>query len=157
MQNNVLSYLLLFQIINEIYKEIHEEEYTKYFSYAISCNMNCYQFSYRTSCFQNNCPDSYSAEEISRSRSSHLKVFLRKGVRKICSKFTGEHPYRCNFIEVALRHGCSPVNLLHIFRTHFLNNTFKWLLLTIVANTSSKMLILRLPSEPFKTEKLSVF
>ena len=29
----------------------------------------------------------------------------------------------CNFIEIALRHGCSPVNLLHIFRTPFLKNT----------------------------------
>ena len=25
-----------------------------------------------------------------------------------------------NFIEITLRHGCSPVNLLHIFRKHFL-------------------------------------
>ena len=25
----------------------------------------------------------------------------------------------CNFIEIALHHGCSPVNLLHIFRTPF--------------------------------------
>ena len=29
----------------------------------------------------------------------------------------------CNFIEIALRHGCSLVNLLHIFRTPFSNNT----------------------------------
>ena len=29
----------------------------------------------------------------------------------------------CNFIEIALRHGCSPVNLLHIFRTPFPKNT----------------------------------
>ena len=28
-----------------------------------------------------------------------------------------------NFIEISLRHGCSPVNLLHIFRTPFLKNT----------------------------------
>ena len=28
-----------------------------------------------------------------------------------------------NFIEIALRHGCSPVNLLHIFRTPFPKNT----------------------------------
>ena len=28
-----------------------------------------------------------------------------------------------NFIETALRHGCSPVNLLHIFRTAFIKNT----------------------------------
>ena len=35
-----------------------------------------------------------------------------------------------NFIEIALRHGCSPVNLLHIFRTPFLKNSSGWLLLT---------------------------
>ena len=35
----------------------------------------------------------------------------------------------CNFIEIALRHGFSPVNLLHIFRTPFLKNTSGWLLL----------------------------
>ena len=28
--------------------------------------------------------------------------------------------YLGNFIEIALWHGCSPVNLLHIFRTPFL-------------------------------------
>ena len=33
------------------------------------------------------------------------------------------------FIEITLRHGCSPVNLLHIFRTPFIKNTFGWLLL----------------------------
>ena len=34
-----------------------------------------------------------------------------------------------NFIEIALRYGCSPINLLHIFRTSFLKNTSGWLLL----------------------------
>ena len=34
-----------------------------------------------------------------------------------------------NFIEIALRHGCSPVNLLHIFRTPFQQNTSEGLLL----------------------------
>ena len=56
--------------------------------------------------------------------SSAPEVFLGKGVLKIYSKFTVEHPCRsvisikllCNFIEITLRHGCSPVNLLHIFR-----------------------------------------
>ena len=55
-----------------------------------------------------------------RFRSSHPEVFFRKRVLKICSKFTGEHPCRnviwiklqSNFIEIALRHGCSSVNLL---------------------------------------------
>ena len=35
----------------------------------------------------------------------------------------------CNFIEIALRHGCSPVNLLHVFKTLFSKNTSGWLLL----------------------------
>ena len=35
-----------------------------------------------------------------------------------------------NFIEVTLWHGCSPVNLLHIFRTAFRKNTYGGLLLT---------------------------
>ena len=58
-------------------------------------------------------------------------MFLRKCVLKICCKFTGEHPCRSalsinlqsNFIEIVLRHECSPVNLLHIFRTPFSKNT----------------------------------
>ena len=72
-------------------------------------------------------------------RSSHPEVFLVKGILKICSKFTGEHLCRsaisikllCNFIEIALRHGCSTVNLLHIFRTRSLKNTSGWLLLNV--------------------------
>ena len=66
-------------------------------------------------------------------------MFLRKGVLKICSKFTREHSWRsvisikmlCKFIEITLRHGCSLVNLLHIFRTSFLRT---WLLLAILTN-----------------------
>ena len=66
------------------------------------------------------------------------EMFLRKGVLKIFSKFTGEHPCKSavsikllsNFIEIELWHGCSPVNLLHIFRTYFLKNTSGWLLLS---------------------------
>ena len=58
---------------------------------------------------------------FSRYRSSPSEFFLRKGVEKICSKCTEEYPCQsvisiellCNFIEIALRHGCS-VNLLHI-------------------------------------------
>ena len=70
-------------------------------------------------------------------RSSRPEVYLGKGVLQICSKFTGKHPCRsvisikllCNFIEIALRHGCSPVNLLHIFGTPFPKSTSEWLLL----------------------------
>ena len=37
----------------------------------------------------------------------------------------------CNFIEITLRHGCSPGSLMHIFRTLCLKNTFRWLLLSL--------------------------
>ena len=75
----------------------------------------------------------------SRDRSSHLEVFLRKGVLKICSKFTEEHRCQsaisikllCNFIEIALWHECSLVNLLHIFRQPFTKNTSGRLLLVL--------------------------
>ena len=72
-------------------------------------------------------------------RSSCTEVLLRKVVLKICRKFTREHPCRsvisikllCNFIEIRLRNGCSPVNFLHIFRTSFLKNRSGQLLLII--------------------------
>ena len=65
---------------------------------------------------------------------------LRIRFLKICSKFTGENPCRNaisikllgTFIKIALQHGCSPVNLLHIFRTPFPRNTFGWLLLKVL-------------------------
>ena len=38
-------------------------------------------------------------------------------------------PMLSNFIEIALRHGSSPVNLLHIFGTTFPKKTSGWLLL----------------------------
>ena len=74
--------------------------------------------------------------------SSHPEVFLRKGVLKICSKFTGEHPCHsvisikllCKFIEIILRHGCSPANLLHVFRMTFPENTSDWMLLCLTGS-----------------------
>ena len=59
------------------------------------------------------------------------------GVLKICSKLTGKHPYQSaismklhrRFIEIALRHGCFPGNLLHFFRTLFPKKTSGGLLL----------------------------
>ena len=66
-------------------------------------------------------------------------MFLRKDVLKLCSKVTGEHSCRSaisiklesNFTEITLRHGCSPVNILHIFRTPFHKNPSRRLLLNI--------------------------
>ena len=57
------------------------------------------------------------------------------------SKFTGEHQCRdiisirllWNFIEITLRPGCSPVNLLYIFRIPFYKNTSRGMLLGVVS------------------------
>ena len=62
-------------------------------------------------------------------------VLRVKKTLKICSKFTVEHSCQgvisikllCNFIEITLWHGCSPVNLLYIFRIPF-DNTYGGLL-----------------------------
>ena len=75
--------------------------------------------------------------DVWKVRISRPEVLLGKGVLKTCSKFTREHPcqsaisikLQSNFIEIAIRHGFSPVNLLHIFRTPFYKNTSGWLLL----------------------------
>ena len=90
------------------------------------------------------CKDNLEAISQSSIRSSPLDVFSWKGVLKICGKFTGEQPcwsvisikLLCNFIEITLRHGCSPVNLLHFFRTTFPKNTLEQLLLIYFATTS---------------------
>ena len=66
-------------------------------------------------------------------------MFLGKSVLKICSKYTREHPFQsvisikmlCNFIEITLSHGCSPVNLLHNFKISFQKNTYVDLLLIL--------------------------
>ena len=73
-------------------------------------------------------------------RDSPPEAFLGKGVLNICSKFTGEHPWQSvisikllgNFIEIKLWHGCSPLNLLHFFRTPFSKNTYEGPLLEIL-------------------------
>ena len=88
-------------------------------------------------------------------------MFLGKGVLKICSKFTGEHPCRsvisikllCNFIEITLRHGCFPVMLLHIFRTHIYKNTSEGLLLVLaffLSQMKSHLNIVKHKLTPFK-------
>ena len=40
-------------------------------------------------------------------------------------------PMQSNFIEITLRHGCSPVILQHIFRTPIHKNTYERLLLNL--------------------------
>ena len=86
-----------------------------------------------------------SRSRISQTHSS--RGLLSKYFLKICSKFTGEHPWRsvisikllCNFIKIKLRHGCSPVNLLHIFRAPFSKNNSRGLLLISPVCISQKV------------------
>ena len=71
------------------------------------------------------------------------KLFLRRNAaNKICEtfhyiilqKYLQRWSYKTflsNFIKITLLHRCSPVNLLHIFRTPFPKNTSKGLLLTL--------------------------
>ena len=50
-------------------------------------------------------------------RSSHPEVFLEKGVLKICSKFTGEHPCR----------SVISIKLLCTLKSHFSKSAFLWI------------------------------
>ena len=60
-----------------------------------------------------------------------ISIKLQSNMFSCSSKFTGEHPCRgatsiklqSNFTEITLRHGHSPVNLLHISRTSFPKKT----------------------------------
>ena len=85
------------------------------FSDIDNCLFNDSQF-HLTLCFYNN----FVKESI---WSSSSELFLGKGVLKICSKFTWEHPCQKAVIDIAPWHGCSPANLLHIFRAPFPKNT----------------------------------
>ena len=99
-------------------------------------------------------------------RSSHAELFSGRGVLKICSKFTREHPCRSaisvklqsNFIEIVLRHGCSPINLLHFFRAPFLKNTSGQLLqyFFVSLNEHAKREAEAYP-EPCQTSKMELF
>ena len=74
-----------------------------------------------------------------RKPSKHIKVQkqLSKAVlRKRCSAnlqqiYRRTPMAKCNVNKVAF-HGCTPVNLLQIFRTPFLKNSFGWLLFKVI-------------------------
>ena len=60
-----------------------------------------------------------------------------------------------NFIEITLRHGCSPVNLLHIFRTPFPRNASGELLLIWLG--ASQALNLKVQIEDFTSQRKPKF
>ena len=54
-------------------------------------------------------------------RSSRSELFLRKGVLKICSKFTGEH--LATLLKKRLWHRCFPVDFAKFLKAPSLQNT----------------------------------
>ena len=66
---------------------------------------------------------------------------------------------RSNFIEITPRHGYSPVNLLHIFRTSFLKYTSGRLLLAIISFKGStvNLLIRKTPSVIYVIKCKAIF
>ena len=64
----------------------------------------------------------YLVSEAALQRCSYKKVFW---------KYAANVQLLCNFIEITLRHGCSPIKLLHFFRTSFPKNISRGLLLLV--------------------------
>ena len=77
----------------------------------------------------------HTGEHWSKGR-DRPEMFLGKGVLK---------KLPCNFIEITLQHGCSPVHLLHLFRTPSfrtpLKNTSEQLLLEVKENVGANLFI----------------
>ena len=64
----------------------------------------------------------------------YIRPLQKQPCRGVLSKKTRACPnyLLCNFIKIKLRHGCSPVNWLHIFRAPFPRNTSRRLLLLLL-------------------------
>ena len=60
-------------------------------------------------------------KESALHRCSYKKVFLKYAANRTSMPNCDFNSInlQSNFIEIALRHGHSPVNLLHTFRTHY--------------------------------------
>ena len=58
-----------------------------------------------------------------------INVNQKKPSRGVLKKRSSENMQLCNFIKITLRHECSLLNLLNIFRTPFPNNNSGGLLL----------------------------
>ena len=106
---------------------------------------------------------------IMKYRSSSSEVLLGKGAPKIYIKFTENIHAEVrsvisikllwNFIEITLRHGCSPLNLLHIFRIPFYRKTYGGLFLQAPNDNVQELFILlsqfvAIPSKPFMSQFL---
>ena len=81
------------------------------------------------SAWQNNV-QKYPSKSVFRKRCSEnmQQIYKRTPMPKCDFNKVALH---CNFIEITLRRGCSPVNVLHMFRIPFLKNTSGRLLLNV--------------------------
>ena len=75
---------------------------------------------------------------LKKSCSENMQQIYRRTAMPKCD--FNKAAKQSNFIEITLRHGCSPVNLLHIFRTPFPNNTSGRLLLVLRNRQTPKWL-----------------
>ena len=103
-----------------------------YFSVDISGNL-LPEFAWQ---YKNKTFDWFSLESFSIAQKQPSRGVLRKRCSENMQQIYRRTPMPkcdllCNFIEIALRHGCSPVNLLHIFRPPFSKNTSGRLLLIV--------------------------
>ena len=83
------------------------------------CEMSIVTFSLRKSISETICESFFNlffASSITDNNDLQCQVSLKPLLQVKIN-------FQINFIEITLRHGCSPVNLLHIFRTPFLKNT----------------------------------
>ena len=75
-----------------------------------------------------------SSCKIDKLRSSHQRCFIKEGVLRNFTKFTGKHQcqnlfFNKSFFKKRLWHKCFPVNFVKFLRTPFLQNTSERLLL----------------------------
>ena len=89
-----------------------------------------------TSCFINDFQKQPTRGILKKRCSENMQQIYRRTPMPKCN--FNKVALLCNFIEITLRHGCYPVNLLHIFRTPFPRNISGWLILDFVFQVISE-------------------
>ena len=83
-----------------------------------------------------------------------LRVVLKKSCSENVQQIYRRTPMMrwASLFEITLRHGCSPVNVLHIFRTPLPRNTSGWLFLGLLSS-----ILTSLPNYLMITKKVILF
>ena len=132
----IILYSIRYQLIMLLisYDNYLKVTYSKQAQMKIFLYFLIHVFNFRFACLKNDWILFFTNLQKEPSRSV-LDKSCSKNMQQIYSRTS--MPYHspisikvlCNFIEVALQFGCSPVNLLHIIRTSFTKNTYGGLLL----------------------------